>query len=227
MLKDIMVKAEQRMQGAIRSLEEEMAGIRTGRASPALVEHLSVEYYGTPTPLQQLATIAAPEPQMITIRPYDPSSLNTIEKGLETADRSTANGNYSTIGELKRRMTWNHAGTLLHDIYWDVMGGDGDVAKGPEIKAAIEKGFGSIDAWKADFKAAGVSAKTTRSTRLVMSRPASGLIARPGAPRSTRNSPGPSSSCAATTRASATPAYGTTGFSPVSLPLLTTERVSQ
>ena len=86
MLKDIKVTAEQRMQGAIRSLEEEMAGIRTGRASPALVEHLSVEYYGTPTPLQQLATIAAPEPQMITIRPYDPSSLNTIEKAILTSD---------------------------------------------------------------------------------------------------------------------------------------------
>jgi ribosome recycling factor len=86
MLKDIMAKAEQRMQGAIRSLEDEMAGIRTGRASPALVEHLSVEYYGTPTPLQQLATIAAPEPQMITIRPYDPSSLSTIEKAILTSD---------------------------------------------------------------------------------------------------------------------------------------------
>jgi len=86
MLKDIMVKAEQRMQGAIRSLEEEMAGIRTGRASPALVEHLSVEYYGTLTPLQQLATIAAPEPQMITIRPYDPGSLNTIEKAILVSD---------------------------------------------------------------------------------------------------------------------------------------------
>jgi ribosome recycling factor len=86
MLKDIKVNAEQRMQGTIRSLEEEMAGIRTGRASPALVEHLSVEYYGTPTPLQQLATIAAPEPQMITIRPYDPGSLNTIEKAILTSD---------------------------------------------------------------------------------------------------------------------------------------------
>lgn len=86
MLKDIKVNAEQRMQGTIRSLEEEMAGIRTGRASPALVEHLSVDYYGTPTPLQQLATIAAPEPQMITIRPYDPGSLNTIEKAILTSD---------------------------------------------------------------------------------------------------------------------------------------------
>ncbi|MEW6510233.1 MAG: superoxide dismutase [Bacteroidota bacterium] len=87
------------------------------------------------------------------------TALNTIEKGLETADRSAANGNYSQVGELKRRMTWNHAGTVLHDIYWEVMGGDGDPAKAPEVSAAIMKEFGSIDAWKADFKAAAVSAK--------------------------------------------------------------------
>ena len=67
-------------------------------------------------------------------------ALNTIEKGLESADRGAANGNYSEVGELKRRMTWNHAGTVLHDIYWDVMGGDGDPSKGPEVKAAIEDG---------------------------------------------------------------------------------------
>jgi Fe-Mn family superoxide dismutase len=87
------------------------------------------------------------------------TALNNIEKALETADRAGANGNYSVVGELKRRQTWNHAGTLLHDIYWEVMGGDGDVSKGPDVKAAIEKEFGSIDAWKADFKASAVSAK--------------------------------------------------------------------
>jgi Fe-Mn family superoxide dismutase len=87
------------------------------------------------------------------------TALNNIEKALEGADRGAANGNYSVIGELKRRTTWNHAGTVLHDIYWDVMGGDGDPSKGPQVKAAIEKEFGSIDGWKADFKAAAVSAK--------------------------------------------------------------------
>ena len=85
--------------------------------------------------------------------------LNNIEKELETADRSKANGNYSQVGELKRRFTWNHAGALLHDVYWEVMGGDGDTSKGPEVVAAIEKEFGSIDNWKADFKAAAVAAK--------------------------------------------------------------------
>jgi len=88
------------------------------------------------------------------------TALNTIEKELEGADRSKANGNYSQIGELKRRFTWNHSGALLHDLYWQVLGGDGDPSKGPEVKAAIEKEFGSFDAWKADFKA------TTLSTKL-------------------------------------------------------------
>lgn len=87
------------------------------------------------------------------------TALNTIEAELVGADRSKANGNYSHIGELKRRTTWNHAGAVLHDIYWDVMGGDGDINNGPTIKTAIEKEFGSVDAWKADFKAAAVSAK--------------------------------------------------------------------
>ena len=85
--------------------------------------------------------------------------LNKIETGLETADRDAANGNYSEFGELKRRFTWNHAGALLHDLYWEVLGGDGDSSKGPEVVAAIEKNFGSFDNWKADFKAATFAAK--------------------------------------------------------------------
>jgi superoxide dismutase, Fe-Mn family len=87
------------------------------------------------------------------------TALNNIEKGLETADRAAANGNYSEIGELKRRFTWNHSGALLHDLYWQVLGGDGDPNKGPEIKAAIEKDFGSFDKWKADIKASALAAK--------------------------------------------------------------------
>ena len=85
--------------------------------------------------------------------------LNNIEKELETTDPTKANGNYSQIGELKRRYTWNHAGALLHDVYWEVLGGDGDASKGADVKAAIEKEFGSFDKWKADFKACCVSAK--------------------------------------------------------------------
>ncbi len=87
------------------------------------------------------------------------TALNTIEKELENADRAAANGNYSHIGELKRRLTWNHSGALLHDIYWSNLGGDGDPSKGPEIVSAIANEFGSFDKWKEDFKAAAVSAK--------------------------------------------------------------------
>ncbi|HCA41870.1 MAG TPA: hypothetical protein DEP28_01300 [Bacteroidetes bacterium] len=87
------------------------------------------------------------------------TALNTIEKALQTADKSKANGNYSDYGELKRRFTWNHAGTVLHDLYWENLGGDGDISKAPEIQIAINDNFGSFDNWKADFKAACMSAK--------------------------------------------------------------------
>jgi Fe-Mn family superoxide dismutase len=87
------------------------------------------------------------------------TALNNIEKGLADADKAGANGNYSQFGEMKRRFTWNHAGTLMHDIFWDNLGGDGNIDNAPEIKAAIEEHFGSFDNWKADFKAACMSAK--------------------------------------------------------------------
>ncbi len=86
MIKDALKDAEHRMQGAIRALEEDLAGIRTGRASPALVERLEVEYYGTPTPLMQLAAISVPEPRQLLIKPFDPSTLRAIERAIQTSD---------------------------------------------------------------------------------------------------------------------------------------------
>ena len=70
------------MNKAIEALEAKLRTIRTGRASPALVEQVMVDYYGTPTPLKQLAVISAPEPQLLTIRPYDPGSLGEIERAI-------------------------------------------------------------------------------------------------------------------------------------------------
>jgi ribosome recycling factor len=93
MIKDALRDAESRMKGAIGALEDDLAAIRTGRASPALVEKLVVEYYGTPTSLQQLASIAVPEPQLITIRPFDPKSINVIEKAIQTSDLGLTPGN--------------------------------------------------------------------------------------------------------------------------------------
>ncbi|MFZ5819381.1 MAG: ribosome recycling factor [Chloroflexota bacterium] len=86
MIKDILKEAEGRMNGAIQSLENDLAVIRTGRANPALVERLSVIYYDTPTPLMQLATISVPEPRTILIKPFDPSTLKTIERAILASD---------------------------------------------------------------------------------------------------------------------------------------------
>jgi ribosome recycling factor len=86
MLKEVYKEAEGRMKSAIQALEDDLAGIRTGRASPALVEKLQVEYYGVPTPLIQLASISVPEPRSLLIRPFDASSLRDIERGILTSD---------------------------------------------------------------------------------------------------------------------------------------------
>lgn len=82
MIKDILKEAKTRMKGAIQSFEDDLSAIRTGRASPALVERLSVEYYGAPTPLQQLASISVPEPRQLLIKPFDASSLKNIERAI-------------------------------------------------------------------------------------------------------------------------------------------------
>ncbi len=82
MIKDALKEAEGRMQSAITALEEDLAGIRTGRASSALVEKVPVEYYGTAVPLLQLATISVPDARSLLIRPFDPATLKIIEKGI-------------------------------------------------------------------------------------------------------------------------------------------------
>lgn len=86
MIKDILSSAETRMRGAIQVLHDDLAAIRTGRASPGLVERLQVEYYGTPTALMQLASISVPEPRTLTIKPFDPSTLKVIEKAIQASD---------------------------------------------------------------------------------------------------------------------------------------------
>jgi ribosome recycling factor len=86
MLKEAHNEAEERMKGALEASEEDLAGIRTGRASPALVEKLSVEYYGMPTPLIQLATISVPESRTLLIRPFDGATLRNIERAIQASD---------------------------------------------------------------------------------------------------------------------------------------------
>ncbi|MCJ7624660.1 MAG: ribosome recycling factor [Anaerolineaceae bacterium] len=85
-IKDTVRDAEVRMNGAVQVLEDDLSGIRTGRASPALVQRLQVDYYGIPTPLQQLASIGVPEPRVLLIRPFDAHSLKGIERAILASD---------------------------------------------------------------------------------------------------------------------------------------------
>ena len=86
MIKDILSDAEHRMRSALQVLHDDLAAIRTGRASPGLVEKLQIEYYGTPTPLMQLASISVPEPRTLTIKPFDQTTLKVIEKAIQSSD---------------------------------------------------------------------------------------------------------------------------------------------
>jgi len=86
MLDDLLQEIETKMQKAVEALRNNLVTIRTGRASPALVERLPVEYYGSMVPLNQLASISAPEPRLLTIRPWDPASLPNIEKAILKSD---------------------------------------------------------------------------------------------------------------------------------------------
>ncbi len=84
--KDVENTAKVRMEKVRADLQHLMAGIRTGRASVSLLDNIRVEYYGTPTPLNQLATMHVPEPSLITIQPYDISQIGVIEKAIRTSD---------------------------------------------------------------------------------------------------------------------------------------------
>ncbi|MFC2036588.1 ribosome recycling factor [Chloroflexota bacterium] len=86
MIDEVLDELRQRMEKSVEVLQDDLLGIRTGRASPALVEKLAVEYYGTMTPLNQMASIAAPEPRLLVIRPWDPSALPDIERALLKSD---------------------------------------------------------------------------------------------------------------------------------------------
>jgi len=83
---EILLDVEERMEKAIRKFKGDLAGIRTGRANPGLVDSLRVEVYGSAVPIKQVASVGAPEPNQIVIRPYDPGTIKDIEKAIQTSD---------------------------------------------------------------------------------------------------------------------------------------------
>lgn len=110
---EILLDVEERMEKAIGVLKAALAGIRTGRANPGLVDSLRVEVYGSSTPIKQVASVGAPEPTQIVIRPYDPGTLKDIEKAIQAADlgfNPQSDGRVIRLivpplsGEVRRRM---------------------------------------------------------------------------------------------------------------------------
>jgi len=96
MIEDTLRKAEEKMRNSIEVSKKELASIRTGHATPALVEHIKVEYAGVPTPLDQIAGISAPEARLLVIQPWDKSSIRSIEKAILQSDlglNPSSNGN--------------------------------------------------------------------------------------------------------------------------------------
>lgn len=97
MAEPVLKEAESRMQKAVDALKRDLAGIRTGRASPALVQSVKVEYYGTATPLTQLANVSVPEPKMLLIQPFDKSVAGAIEKAILKSDLGLTPSSDGTI----------------------------------------------------------------------------------------------------------------------------------
>src|SRR5947208_7609488 len=92
---------EERMEKALTVFRDELKGLRTGRASPALLDALRVEYYGSPTPIKQLASVSAPEPQQLLIKPFDANALKDIEKAIRNSDLGLSPDNDGKVIRLK------------------------------------------------------------------------------------------------------------------------------
>ena len=86
MIEDFIRDATQRMDKSVETTHDHFNSVRTGRAAPALLDRITIDYYGTATPLKNLATISAPEPRMLTIQPFDPNSVKSIEKAIMESD---------------------------------------------------------------------------------------------------------------------------------------------
>ena len=92
-VKEIDGNVRSRMEKVLTALQHDMAGVRTGRASVSLLDNVRADYYGTPTPLNQLATLHVPEPSLITVQPWDVSQIGAIEKAIRSADLGLNPGN--------------------------------------------------------------------------------------------------------------------------------------
>src|SRR5213079_1608774 len=93
----LLADASERMDKSVESIRHKFGTVRTGRASPALLDRISVDYYGSQTPLKQLATISAPEARMLTVQPYDRTSIKAIERSIMESDLGLTPNNDGTL----------------------------------------------------------------------------------------------------------------------------------
>lgn len=96
-LEELQTKTQEKMDKALQALRNELTNIRTGRATPSLLDQVKVDYYGAPTPVTQVANVSVPEPRMIVIQPWDRSLLKTIEKAIMTSDLGLNPNNDGTV----------------------------------------------------------------------------------------------------------------------------------
>jgi ribosome recycling factor len=101
LIDELLADAKERMQKSVESTRNELATVRTGRASPHLLDRLSIDYYGAQTPLKQLANVAATDARMLTLTPYDKSSINTIEKAVMESDLGLTPSNDGNVIRLQ------------------------------------------------------------------------------------------------------------------------------
>ena len=92
-----LAAAAEKMDKAIAVLKDELSGVRTGRATPALLQRIVVDYYGTPVPIQQLASFSVPEPRTLMVTPYDPNAISSMEKAIMASDLGITPGNDGTV----------------------------------------------------------------------------------------------------------------------------------
>jgi ribosome recycling factor len=118
LVKETLHDAEEHMKKTIHAFEIDLRAYRTGRASPAIVEHLTINYYDTPTPLQQLATITVPEAQVLMIRPFDAHSLRDIEKAISASDLGlTPNNDGKVIRLIFPRLSEERRNDLIKQVH--------------------------------------------------------------------------------------------------------------
>ncbi|MSO23468.1 MAG: ribosome recycling factor [Acidobacteria bacterium] len=123
MIKDVIQETKARMDKAVEDLRRELSGVRSGRASLSLLDHITVEYYGAHTPLNQVATLSVPEPTLIMAQPWDISVLPAIEKAIRSSDLGLNPGNdgkliripIPPLTEERRKQLAKHVGKVLED----------------------------------------------------------------------------------------------------------------